>query len=142
MITKKQKTFFNIAKKMSELSEHPKYKIGAVVVSGHRIISSAYNSTTKTHPIQKMCNQYRFPVDEGEHILHAEVAALVPLIRDKADLSKAEIYTYRIHKNGKLALSRPCAGCMQLINSCGICTIGYTADDGFVVENRQTLTNL
>ena len=141
MITKKQRTYFDIARKISELSDHPQYKIGCAVVLGHRIISSSCNSNTKTHPMQKKYNRYRFPVDQGNHMLHAEVRALLPLLNSKIDLSRAEIYTYRVHKNGKLALSKPCDGCRELIKSCGICTIGYTTDDGFIVENREDYMN-
>ena len=74
-------------------------------------------------------------------MLHAEVRALLPLLNSKIESSRAEIYTYRIHKNGKLALSKPCAGCRELIRSCGICTIRYTTDDRFVVENREDYQN-
>ena len=51
--------YFAAAKAVSELSDHKHYKIGAVVVMNHRIISSASNSNSKTHPLQKKYNKYR-----------------------------------------------------------------------------------
>ena len=125
--------YFAAAKAVSELSDHKHYKIGAVVVMNHRIISSASNSNSKTHPLQKKYNKYRF-TDDGEHKQHAELAALVPLIRDGIDLSNAAIYVYRVHKNGTLAMSRPCPSCMQLIKDVGIKRIFYTTENGYAYE--------
>ena len=99
----------------------------------HRIISSASNSNSKTHPLQKKYNKYRF-TDEGDHKQHAELAALVPLIRDGIDLSNAAIYVYRAHKNGTLAMSRPCPSCMQLIKDVGIKRVFYTTENGYAYE--------
>lgn len=125
--------YFAAAKAVSELSDHKHYKIGAVVVMNHRIISSASNSNSKTHPLQKKYNKYRF-TDDGDHKQHAELAALVPLIRDGVDLSNATIYVYRVHKNGTLAMSRPCPSCMQLIKDVGIKRVFYTTEDGYAYE--------
>ena len=125
--------YFAAAKAVSELSDHKHYKIGAVVVMNHRIISSASNSNSKTHPLQKKYNKYRF-TDDGDHKQHAELAALVPLIRDGIDLSNAAIYVYRVHKNGTLAMSRPCPSCMQLIKDVGIKRIFYTTENGYAYE--------
>lgn len=125
--------YFAAAKAVSELSDHKHYKIGAVVVMNHRIISSASNSNSKTHPLQKKYNKYRF-TDEGDHKQHAELAALVPLIRDGMDLSNAAIYVYRVHKNGTLAMSRPCPSCMQLIKDVGIKRVFYTTENGYAYE--------
>ena len=125
--------YFAAAKAVSELSDHKHYKIGAVVVMNHRIISSASNSNSKTHPLQKKYNKYRF-TDEGDHKQHAELAALVPLIRDGIDLSNAAIYVYRAHKNGTLAMSRPCPSCMQLIKDVGIKRVFYTTENGYAYE--------
>ena len=125
--------YFAAAKAVSELSDYKHYKIGAVVVMNHRIISSASNSNSKTHPLQKKYNKYRF-TDDGDHKQHAELAALVPLIRDGVDLSNATIYVYRVHKNGTLAMSRPCPSCMQLIKDVGIKRVFYTTENGYAYE--------
>ena len=125
--------YFAAAKAVSKLSDYKHYQIGAVIVMNHRIISSASNSNSKTHPLQKKYNKYRF-TDEGDHKQHAELAALVPLIRDGIDLSNAAIYVYRAHKNGTLAMSRPCPSCMQLIKDVGIKRVFYTTEDGYAYE--------
>lgn len=133
-MTKKQRSFFDAARAVSESSEFPKVHIGCIVTMGnHRIISSASNST-KTHPIQKKYNKERFDTDSSKHSLHAEVAALLPLMKEDIDFSKVEIYTHRNYANGKVAMSRPCPSCMKLIKDLGIKKIHYTTADGYACE--------
>ena len=134
-LTNSQKSFFDIAKKVSELSTfHRKnVKIGCLIVSGHRIISSGYNSD-KTNPIQKKYNRLRFSEDTP-HRLHAEVSALLPLLNNKdIDFSKVKIFTYREKADHSLGKSRPCKSCMALIKDLGIKHIYYTTDDGYCHE--------
>lgn len=126
-------SFFKAAKAMSELSDFDRAHIGCVVTIGsHRIVSSGYNST-KSHPLQKQLNKERFNADSG-HSLHAEVAALLPLMKENIDFSKVEIYTHRNYKDGTMALSRPCKSCMKLIRDLGIKKINYTTADGYACE--------
>ena len=133
-MTRKQKAFFGAAKAVSKLSDFNRVHIGCVVVyGGHRIISSACNST-KTHPIQKQLNKERFQEDTN-HTLHSEVAALIPLMREDIDFGKVHLYTYREWKSGDLAMSRPCPSCMKLIRDLGIKKIWYTTNDGYVCES-------
>ena len=134
-MTKTERAYFSAAKAISELSDH-KHKIGATVVLKHRIVSSACNSDCKTHPLQKQYNKYRFSED-SPHKCHAELSALVPLIKDGVDLSNASIFTYRQHRNGDLACARPCKSCMALIKDCGIRHIFYTTEDGFAREDLK-----
>lgn len=134
-MTKTERAYFSAAKAISELSDH-KYKIGATVVLKHRIVSSACNSDCKTHPLQKRYNRHRF-VEDTPHKCHAELLALVPLIRDGVDLSNASIFTYRQHRNGNLACARPCKSCMELIKDCGITKIFYTTEDGYAREDLK-----
>lgn len=129
----RESAYFSAAKAMSRLSDHKDYKIGAVVVMNHHIIGSGYNSGSKTHPLQKQYNAYRFSED-GEHKLHAESMALLPLIKSKTDLSKASVFVYRTHKNGETAMARPCKSCLQLIRDLHIKTIYYTTEYGVAKE--------
>ena len=137
-MSKTERAYFRVAKAVSKLSDHPNYKIGAIVVSKHRIISSGYNSDTKTHPLQKIYNKYRF-TDEGNHKCHAELSALLPLIKSNTDLSNANVYVYREYKNHHLACARPCPSCMKLIKDCGIKRIYYSTENGFVREDLKKI---
>lgn len=134
-MTRKEEAFFRAAKSVSELSDH-KQRIGAVVVLKHRIISSGFNKKTKTHPLQKKYNQYRFSED-SVHTCHAELSALLPLIRDGVDLSDASIFVFRSHRNGSLACARPCKSCMELIKDCGIKRCFYSTEDGYAREDLK-----
>ena len=132
-MTRKQKSFFDAARAVSELSDFPKVHIGCVVTDGnHRIISSGCNST-KTHPLQKQLNKERFDEDTN-HFLHAEVVALLPLIKDDTDFNKVKLYVHRTLQNGNLGLARPCKSCMRLIRELGIKDIFFTTYDGYAHE--------
>lgn len=135
-ITKKHRAYFNAARAVSNLSDFPRVNIGCVIVYGHKIISSGFNSM-KSHPLQRKYNTYRFDVDgESAHTLHAETQALLPLIgRNDIDFSRVSLYTYRQCKNGCLANARPCTSCMALIRSLGIRHIYYTNEGSYVNEN-------
>lgn len=135
-MTKRELSYFKIAGAVSEMSDHPQYKIGAAVVLKHRVVSSGTNSDTKTHPLQKQYNRYRFTAD-SPHKCHAELIALLPLIRDSVDLSNASIFVYREHKNHKLACARPCKSCMKLIRDVGIKRVFYTTEDGYAREDLK-----
>ena len=132
-LSKRERAYFNSAKSISELSDH-RCKLGCVIVDGQRIISSGHNSKTKFHRIQSELDNKFFPGYENKGPVHAEVSALIPLIKRRVDLSGTTLYVYRENKDGKLAMSRPCPRCMQLIKEQGIKKICYTTNDGYVDE--------
>ena len=131
-LTKGEMSYFRIAKEISSLSDH-RVKIGCVIVDKHRVISSGHNSNSKTHRIQAEIDTKYFGC-ECVGKLHAEVSALIPLIQNRYDISNATVYTYRMDRNGNIAMSRPCPRCMELIKRCGIRKVKYTTADGFAKE--------
>lgn len=131
----REKKYFKIADSVSQLSNHPKAKLGCIIVSHKRILSSGFNSNTKTHTKQKRLDKIRFKTESTGKI-HAETQALLPLINSRTDLSKAELYISRRLKDGSLAMSKPCPSCMALIRSCGIKTIHYTTSEGYATISR------
>ena len=132
-LTKKDRTYFNIAKEISKMSDFPRIHIGACVVYQHKVISSGFN-TKKTHTLQKKYNKFRFQEDTPAS-MHAETQALLPLIgRKDIDFSRVSIYVYRALNNGELTLARPCPSCMALIRNLGIRHIYYTSDKSYVNE--------
>lgn len=133
-LTKSHRAYFKAAKAVSELADFHRVKIGCVAVYSHRVISSGANST-KTNPLQKKYNIHRYSADSG-HTLHAEMECLLPLLNRKdIDFSKVYLYIYREHKDGTLALARPCPACMALINELGIKKIYYTGNNSYISEN-------
>jgi len=134
-MTKRERAHFGAAKAISELSDH-RVHIGAVITMGSRIISSGHNSQHKCHALQVKLDKEMFG-GESHGPLHAEVDALLPLIRKGVDLSNASLYVYREHKNGVLACARPCARCEKLIRQTGIKRIFYTVENGIAEEKWQ-----
>lgn len=133
-LTRRQRSFFESAKAASLLSDYPKFHLGCVVVKKSRIISSGHNSITQYSSIQQKMDFKRFG---GEHkgVCHAETAALLPLIRQRADLSSCVVYLYREHSDGTPVVSRPCSGCMSLLRAVGIRRVFFTVDGGYAVED-------
>ena len=132
-ISKTERAYFNAAKSISMLSDH-RCRLGCVVVDRHRIISSGHNSKTKFHRIQSEIDNKYFPGYENKGPVHAEVSALIPLIKRRMDLSGTTLYVYRENRDGDLAMSRPCPRCLSLIKEQGIKKICYTTNDGYASE--------
>ena len=133
-LTRRQRSFFESTKAVSILSDHPQFHLGCVIVEGSRIISSGCNSVTRCSLIQRKLDNNQFG---GEHrgACHAETAALLPLIRQRADLTSCAAYLYRSHKDGSIAMSRPCSRCMSLMRAVGIRRVFFTVEDGYAVED-------
>lgn len=132
-MTKKEIAYFSAAAAVAELSDHPHYKLGAVIVHKHRIVSSGYNSLTRCHPIQAKLDTEKY----GEPCpgkRHAESDAIIPLLKNECNYSGAVIYVARILKNGHTAMARPCSSCEKLIRQLGIKKMYYTIPDGYAVE--------
>jgi deoxycytidylate deaminase len=109
--------YFDLAKKVSQLSTHPQFKIGCVIVKGNNIVSLSHNKL-KTSP------RAATPYNQ----LHAEIGAI--LSAEKKDLKGSKSYTYRAHKDGSLALSKPCIHCQAALAEVGITTAYFTTDTG------------
>lgn len=133
MISKTERAYFRAAKAVSELSDH-RQPLGCVVVNKHRIVSSGFNSHQKCHRIQALIDHERYGVECPGRV-HAEVSALLPLMKSGIDLSNATLYVHRQHKDGTLATARPCEGCIRLIRQLNIRRIRYTTEDGYAKED-------
>lgn len=106
----------SIAQKISEANTSVRYRLGCVIVRKNRILSVGWNRS-KTHPKSK--TKY--------HTVHAEFDAIH---RCGESLRGASLFVCRSTPGGKLALSRPCSTCMEVIKYAGITTIYYTDIDG------------
>jgi deoxycytidylate deaminase len=109
-----------IASKQAKKSTH-RYRLGAVIVKGGRVLSTGYNEIRYSKELQK-----------GS--IHAEEAAILKLLKAKrlSDLAGSDLYVSRICASGRLGLSRPCSKCMGLIQSVGISKVFYSNDEGGV----------
>ena len=126
---------FEFARDMAEMSHFWRQRVGCVIVYKKKIISTGINSS-KTHPLQKEYNRFRYPDDNTPHYIHAEIHALMQLRNTDIDWSKVKLYVYRIKKNESngCGCARPCPACMEYIKDLGIKHIYYTTSDSLVHE--------
>ena len=135
-MTNKQKRFFNIAREVSLLSDFKRAKVGAVVVEKNRVISTGHNSN-KTSTVQGKYNLKRGIDSAYPARVHAEVAALTPLLNRKdVDWAHTSIYVYREWKDGTISCAKPCEACSALIRALGIRNVFYTDWDGNFVREE------
>lgn len=86
-----------------------------------KLLSVAFNSYTKTHPLQAYFAQ-RVNLPEKEY-LHAEIAAIL-----KAKGKKIHrIVVERFDKHGQPALAKPCLICNEAIKAYGIKVVEFTS---------------
>ena len=116
---------FRIAKKEAKKSPHTQHKLGAVIVKGHRILSTGYN-------------EIRYSKTIGKNTLHAEAAAIKYLLdsRRLGDLVGSSIFVTRYTRGGNVGCAKPCTDCMDLIRAVGIRRVYYTEDGGGTGEIR------
>ena len=100
-------------------SVHPQHRLGAVVVKGHRILSTGFNQMRSSGVLKT-------------NTLHAEAAAILKLLKEHRleDLSGSDLYVTRYTRGGMVGLAKPCKACMDLIRSVGIENIYYTTNEG------------
>lgn len=121
-VSKKEMRFFEIAEKLAQKSNHPKFKLGAVVVDKNKIIGMGFNKL-KTSP--KSLHPW--------NTRHAELDSILNCYRE--DLTGCQIYVFRRGKDGRIRKSLPCASCQATIRQMGIKRIHYTVDDGYNSED-------
>lgn len=106
-----------LAKIESEKSTY-KHKLGAVIVSGNRILSKGHNQIRHCKVGKRFAPR--------ENSVHAERNACVKV--DKEKLKGAYIFVYREFSNGEPALAMPCEDCMNMIISMGIKRVYFSTN--------------
>lgn len=132
MTTSRDRKFLNKAEEVSKLSDHYRHKIGAVIVKGRKVVSTGFNTISKSHPLQAY---YASCVGREEAIyLHAEMAAIVASKACSKELKGCIIYVFRRGLDGKVRMSRPCRSCLKALKDFGIRCIVYSTDEGVAKE--------
>lgn len=108
--------FLKLAKKMSAQSES-KFRVGAVIAKGSRILGAGSNDMHKTHPKSMSSTK----------CIHAEHAALIN--SGPSDLIDAVAYVSRITRDGATAIAKPCSSCRKLLFNAGIRKVFYSVSD-------------
>ena len=85
-----------------------------------KLLSVAFNSYKRTHPIQKYFAE-KVGLEHKEY-LHAEVAAILKAKDKKIHRISVERY----NKHGQPMLAKPCPICQEAIKAYGINVVEYT----------------
>jgi tRNA(Arg) A34 adenosine deaminase TadA len=88
-----------------------------------KLLSSATNSYTKTHPIQKFFAEQ--VGHEAKIYLHAEIHAIIKA----GDKQIYKIEIIRTGKNKQPLNAKPCAICQAAIKAYGISIVSYTTGE-------------
>lgn len=132
----KSSAAFEMARQIAEQSDFTRTHVGCLITYKGVPIASGFNSN-KTHPMQKDYNKYRGGENDDNFVpkLHAEIAALSKL-KDISglDAKKIRLHVYRIRKDQKYGMARPCPSCMKAIRDAGIRKIHYTTNNGYAEE--------
>ncbi len=110
--------YFKKAKCLSLKSDHPKHKLGAVLVDKRGKIQGQGFNTMKTHPKSNSYHQR----------IHAEFASI---LASKESAKGCTMYVYRELKDGSMGLSAPCKYCLTLLKQYGILKVYFTTEKGY-----------
>lgn len=100
-----------------------RYPLGAIIFKGKRILSVGHNQIGRG---TNKCSTL------WSGSLHAEQAAILPLLKDPSKLKGASLLVTRLKSKGLLGLAKPCEMCMDLIRIMGIKEVLYTTNEGFL----------
>ncbi len=117
------------ALKEAENSKFDRARIGAVIISGGRVLAKGTNKIRK----------HSFKSGHWNTSLHAECAAILDVFKNNSykDLKNATMYVARIKKDGSQGMACPCKDCMQVIKNVGfIKRIRFTCGNGEIGEIR------
>jgi deoxycytidylate deaminase len=116
MITAKDRRWIDLAKKIARTSNHDKYHMSALLVSGGRVISLGVN---------KLSGPKRFTKQRPGMRLHAEIDCLLNIGKDVSKGSTLYITGYTKAGND-LKSSAPCLSCAAFVDEMMIKRIVYT----------------
>jgi deoxycytidylate deaminase len=119
---------FRYAKLGAERSDFPnkRKRVGAAYIDGGRIVLAS--NMLKTAPVAKS-------LGSRYERIHAEMNCLQGI----EDASNGELYIYREHANGKIAMARPCEFCIPLLQEHGCRHIFFTTDEGYSYLDMRSL---
>lgn len=110
----------NVLRCLASFSNHKQHKVSCIIVKSGNVVGTGYN-IVRTSP-------------KSDHIfrqVHAEFRAL----SEAGENAKGSIaYIFRQHKNGSLAIAKPCGSCEDLLKENGVKKVIYSFDGIFNTE--------
>ena len=120
-LSRKQRSYLDLAAKLATNSEVSTHHHGAIVVNSGRVLAMGVNRWRNPEMV------YTSTTDEYNHLLtvHAEVRAISQVAPEK--LKGATVYVAKVGRDGKTEkMSRPCNNCMQALVEAGVKHVIYT----------------
>ena len=125
-ISKKNRRYLQLAKKMAECSTYGNFRHGAVLVRSGAVINFGINS----EKYSSVGAKYR-PEEKGVSTYHAEIKAILNIPRHQT--KGAIMYVARASKGKKEErMSKPCKMCHEVLKERGIRQVFYTIDNEVV----------
>ena len=110
-------------------SSPSKKQVGAILLNKSKVVVSATNLETKSHPLQA---SFAVRVGRPEKIyLHAEIAALV---KCRSECDTIVVARLGGHSGQELRNAKPCPVCSLALKEAGVKKVHYTTDDGFLYQ--------
>lgn len=103
---------YETARDAAKLVTHSRYRVGAALYRGSRLISIGFNCD-KTHPRQNSIFRWQ----------HAECNCL--LGTRKLDLRNAVLFVVRVTRRGRIRISKPCDDCQEILRAAGVRHVYY-----------------
>lgn len=121
----RHESFLKQATAVALSSNHPRWRLGALVVRGASRISAGANVPRNDPDMMQ---------GGPGTTTHAEVNALRRLTYQADRAEGCTLYVARVGRSGHPRLARPCARCYETLVTAGIRTIIYTTNDGYGIE--------
>ena len=120
-LTKSRSRYVDRAIKAALVSTYGRFRHGAVLVSGGRVISSGFNKPNFSSFAE------RFRTAPGPATVHAEINCVYNV--PKEHLEGSAVYVVRLDTEDRLRLSRPCPMCINALKFCNVAKIYYSDND-------------
>lgn len=94
------------------------------------VIEKIGTNKRRTHP-----EISKHPYHEGHVGIHAELDCVLKI--DKEDLQDYKMLVLRVDRKNKLNMSKPCPGCLSLINQFNVAEVWYSDKNGQIVKHNE-----
>jgi tRNA(Arg) A34 adenosine deaminase TadA len=126
MLSRNERRFLNLVSHASVGSQHPRWKVAAVLVRSGTPVATAVNRA-RNSPAQ-------VPVaDVGYHAEHRAMRSAPGRCRG------ATMFVGRVRRDGSPGLAKPCAACVAAMALAGISTVVWTTETGYDTARISTL---
>lgn len=125
MPSNKTKRHLQLAKRLSNQSDFPRFKHGAVLVKGSTVVNTSSNKSG----FNRFGAKFKHIPEHAS--LHAELGAILNVERKRTEGST--VYVVRVNSQGQLRMSKPCPMCEGALRFCGVKKVVYSVENGYEV---------